>query len=350
MSGCAGCNDDCFDGGVQLSQGPTGTDGTDGLYGGWALKWEYDSGTANTTGSGEVRFNNATLASVTHIFINDTASEGVDVSSFLASVGTTPFGRIKIFKEDDSSIYWLGEITAADAAAVPAEYDLTVTHVVSNGAFTDEDDVVVCLMPDGDTGPTGGTGGTGAAGIGLLSHILAAATPTSSNSFVLGTGAITVDADTLADNQDTLRYECAVIGTTASNHHTHGLQIKFGPAGAGTALEIGVAGSTDINEGRTQGYRVVVDITRVNNTTVRIEAAVEVFYHGDYTQDFLYAPNAGAIIAPSDTYIRSGQTIGGLTLDSTAYTVETFIKTNSVVGSSPIKVIKSDLIFLNYTS
>ncbi len=210
MSDCTGCNDGCFDESIQLTQGPAGAAGSDGLYGGWALEWDFDSSTANTTGSGEVRFNNATLSSVTHIFINDTNSDSVDASSFLASVGTTPFGRIKVFKESDSSVFWLGTITAADSTSVPAEYDLTVTHVVSNGTFTDADDVVVVLMPQGVSGSTGTAGTDG------IAVIQANMTPTSSTTGGVQSDIINGTTLDFGDVDDFLRMEFTIIGDTAS--------------------------------------------------------------------------------------------------------------------------------------
>ena len=73
---CTGCNDGCFDESVQLATGLTGTAGTngnDGLYGGWSLKWKFDTNTGSGTGTNEVRLNNASPASATEIYVNDDA-------------------------------------------------------------------------------------------------------------------------------------------------------------------------------------------------------------------------------------------------------------------------------------
>jgi len=164
---CTGCNDGCFDESVQLAAGPTGADGVNGLYGGWSLKWKFDTNTGSGTGSNEVRLNNASPASATVIYVNDDAFGTGAADVFLSSVTSAPYGRIKIFKEYDSTIFWLATITAADATTVPAEVAFTVTDVVTNGAFADADDVVLTLAP---AGPTGATGGIGSNGVSVLDY------------------------------------------------------------------------------------------------------------------------------------------------------------------------------------
>jgi hypothetical protein len=163
--GCTGCNDGCFDESVQLALGPAGsagTNGSDGLYGGWSLKWKFDSNVGSGTGSSEVRLNNASPVSATVIYVNDNAFGTGAANVFLSSVTSAPYGRIKIFKEYDSTIFWLATITAADDTIVPAEVKFTVTDVVTNGSFTDGDDIVLTLAPAGATGSQGPIGLDGA--------------------------------------------------------------------------------------------------------------------------------------------------------------------------------------------
>lgn len=166
---CVGCNDGCFDESVQLAQGPTGnagTNGSNGLYGGWSLKWKFDDNTGSGTGSNEVRLNSVDPQTANVIYVNDDAFGTGAADVFLSSVTSAPYGRIKIFKEYDSTVFWLATITAADDTAVPAEVKFTVTDVVTNGSFTDGDDIVLTLAPAGATGATGtGTPGTDGAAV-----------------------------------------------------------------------------------------------------------------------------------------------------------------------------------------
>lgn len=155
---CVGCNDGCFDESVQLAQGPTGnagTNGSNGLYGGWSLKWKFDDNTGSGTGSNEVRLNSVDPQAANVIYVNDDAYGTGAADVFLSSVTSAPFGKIKIFKEYDSTVFWLATITAADDTTVPAEVKFTVTDVVTNGSFTDGDDVVLTLAPAGATGVDG---------------------------------------------------------------------------------------------------------------------------------------------------------------------------------------------------
>jgi hypothetical protein len=168
--GCTGCNDGCFDESVQLALGPSGSDGSDGLYGGWSLKWKFDSNVVSGTGSSEVRLNNASPVSATVIYVNDNAFGTGAANVFLSSVTSAPYGRIKIFKEYDSTIFWLATITAADDTIVPAEVKFTVTDVVTNGSFTDGDDIVLTLAPAGATGATGPQGPQGTDGVAVLDY------------------------------------------------------------------------------------------------------------------------------------------------------------------------------------
>jgi hypothetical protein len=104
------------------------------------------------------------------IYVNDDAYGTGAADVFLSSVTSAPFGKIKIFKEYDSTIFWLATITAADDTTVPAEVKFTVTDVVTNGSFTDGDDIVLTLAPAGATGATGSQGPQGTDGVAVLDY------------------------------------------------------------------------------------------------------------------------------------------------------------------------------------
>jgi len=221
--GCTGCDDGCFDESVQLAAGPTGTagtNGTNGLYGGWSLKWKFDTNIGSGTGSNEVRLNDVTPASATVIYVNDDAFGTGAADVFLSSVTSAPYGRIKIFKEYDSTIFWLATITAADPTTVPAEVKFTVTDVVTNGTFTDADDVVLTLAPAGAVGATGaaGTGTPGANGVTILHYDTAQSSfsPTAigitSQVTPVIKRAFSIPANTWETNGDMIELEIMAIG------------------------------------------------------------------------------------------------------------------------------------------
>jgi hypothetical protein len=215
---CTGCNDGCFDESVQLAQGPAGsagTNGSDGLYGGWSLKWKFDTNIGSGTGTNEVRLNNASPASATEIYVNDDAFGTGAADVFLSSVTSAPYGRIKIFKEYDSTIFWLATITAADDTTVPAEVKFTVTDVVTNGSFTDGDDIVLTLAP---TGATGAAGPTGPNGVTILHYDVAqgsfspTAIGTTNQTTATIKRAFSIPANTWETNGDMIELEIMAIG------------------------------------------------------------------------------------------------------------------------------------------
>ncbi len=125
----------------------SGNPGSNGLFGGHSSKWKFD-GSTTTPGpsSTYIRVNNASLASVTEIYINETNFNSLDVSAFLTSFNATgDYGYIRLFKEFDDNTFWVGQITnIADAGTYRT---LTVTHTQSNGTFTTDDAIVVTFTP-----------------------------------------------------------------------------------------------------------------------------------------------------------------------------------------------------------
>ena len=139
--------------------------GINGVYGGYSSEWLFDNGTTPTpiTTAGDFRFNNATLSAVTGIIINETNADATDLNAFLAGfTNSGNFGLLRISKKSDSSIFWMGIITAN--SDLGDQYDVTLTHVASNGPFTNSDPCVVSFVNNGAPGidGTNGTNGTNA--------------------------------------------------------------------------------------------------------------------------------------------------------------------------------------------
>jgi len=287
---CVGCNDGCFDESVQLAQGPTGnagTNGSNGLYGGWSLKWKFDDNTGSGTGSNEVRLNNASPASATVIYVNDDAYGTGAADVFLSSVTSAPFGKIKIFKEYDSTIFWLATITAADATAVPAEVAFTVTNVVTNGTFTDGDDIVLTLAPAGATGAKGDKGDTGDDGVSVLDYRTADGGPftggvlyfpgivqaaVSNLAVVQDTSAnnlqTTIPSNTLQNVGDFLRVKLvvAVQSSTIASESLGAMQ--FSVWWDTILIASFNVGSLALNAVGSQGVEIIIDVAMVDNTLI----------------------------------------------------------------------------------
>jgi len=138
-----------------------GPQGFQGNYGGWSSFWRYD-GTSITSGtaSGDFRFNNGTLSSVDHLYINDVNADSANMQAFLDAWNNSgDFGLVRISKMTDANEFWMGIVTAETDTG--SEHDISVTHVVSNGTFTDDAAYVISFVESGANGTNGTNGADG---------------------------------------------------------------------------------------------------------------------------------------------------------------------------------------------
>jgi len=137
--------------------GPIGPQGIQGEFGGDSAEYAFDVATAKADpGSGKLRYNNATPASATEIYIDILDANAVDISAWLAALDdstSTIKGRIRVFKKDDSSKFATFNITAITDET--GYYTLAVTYVTGNSTFADTDEIVVTFSATGDKGETG---------------------------------------------------------------------------------------------------------------------------------------------------------------------------------------------------
>lgn len=128
--------------------GQVGATGAQGEYGGYSSVWNFSTTTTSGTTAGQLRFNSGTYASVTTMYINKTNQDSTDLSNFLATLSNgTYYGKIRIFKESDSSKFWEGTITNVSSGA--SEYTLTVSYILANSTFSASDSVVLSFTPHG---------------------------------------------------------------------------------------------------------------------------------------------------------------------------------------------------------
>jgi hypothetical protein len=142
--------------------------GEDGAIPGYFYKFA-TSTTDGDPGAGVLRFNHATYASVTEIYIDDADSNGgatqADTATWGASTSTIK-GYLHIVDINDSSTYARFKITAA-VDDETGYNKITVVHLASNNTFSADDELSVHFTGvglKGDTGSTGSTGSTGATG------------------------------------------------------------------------------------------------------------------------------------------------------------------------------------------
>ena len=169
--------------------GPTGSTGPQGNPGGH--QYEFDTGTTGTgIGAGILRFNNATPASVTQVFVHETTDSAYDITALLSTLdGRTSAnkGTLLIYGSD-GGIFDGGEAISfliSDLTDNGSYWTIAVSVVGSVSSFSDTDKVWCEFSiegdkgdtgltgsqgpqgnvgPDGPTGPSGGTGPTGPSG------------------------------------------------------------------------------------------------------------------------------------------------------------------------------------------
>jgi hypothetical protein len=143
--------------------GDAGDTGTQGSSGGYSFAYDFDTGVAAPPGSGEIRFNNATIASVTTIWVHDTDRNSNDLDANLDQLANGD--AIMILSEVDDDFASFDVTGNTDSGAY---HTLTVTYVNSSGGFADAEDILLAPMfqtgAQGDTGVAGGQGDTGVTG------------------------------------------------------------------------------------------------------------------------------------------------------------------------------------------
>lgn len=128
------------------------------LIGGRTALWgEFDFDTDTTAtdpGTGDVKFNSATPASVTAIYISQTTDAGFDAENFLDALATGDV--IYIQDEDNATKFWRGTVSGA-LTDNGAWWTIPVTYVDggAGGLFANNDNLLVALLFAG-----AGTGGS----------------------------------------------------------------------------------------------------------------------------------------------------------------------------------------------
>lgn len=141
--------------------GAAGSNGSDGISPGF----DYAFATSTTMadpGLGNIRFNNATIASVTAIAIDDASNNTTNpsIESYILTwddSSATHKGTIiikKVSAQQNFAVYNLASLT--DNAGWT---QLTVTHVTSNGSFSASDNLSVSFYRTGNAGSSGAGSG-----------------------------------------------------------------------------------------------------------------------------------------------------------------------------------------------
>lgn len=130
--------------------GPKGDTGADGATGGIPLTW--DAGTTTGAASGEIRANNAAIASVTQLFISETDRDGAAITGLLGNftVGTTL--QVRTANSGANKAYF--EVSGA-LTDNGSDRTVPVTYLDAIGTFSDGDTIALIVGYKGDVGATG---------------------------------------------------------------------------------------------------------------------------------------------------------------------------------------------------
>ena len=109
-------------------------------------------------GSGNVRFNNATVASVTAIAIDDLDKNGVDQSAYIALFddSTNTVKGTLVFRTGGGDVATFNITGLTDNTGW---FQIAVTHVASSGTFADGEDTFIGFTRAGDKGADGAGSG-----------------------------------------------------------------------------------------------------------------------------------------------------------------------------------------------
>jgi hypothetical protein len=143
--------------GIQGEQGVKGDTGNDGVSSG--LLYAFNSNTADSDpGNGQAKLNNATLASVTQIYIDNLENGGANVSAFIDSWddSTDPNvrGVVKITKKGAEANFVIFNVTGAVVDGTGYR-KVPVAHVASAGSFTASDILSILFSRTGNKGTDG---------------------------------------------------------------------------------------------------------------------------------------------------------------------------------------------------
>jgi hypothetical protein len=217
-----------------LPTGATGATGASGTNSQLAMTWNSSTSDADP-GGGKIAFNHGTVSSVSVLYVDDADDASADISGFVQSwddvSNTTAKGIVTITKEGTPATYALFKISGSVTDA--SGYNkVAVTHIASNGSFSNNDGVGVHFSYSGNDGSDGD-------GIGDMNDVIDDTSPqlggnldmngkdivTTSNADIdlapHGTGKVVVKGNT---NPGTVVFNC--------ESNSHGQTVKSQPHSA----------------------------------------------------------------------------------------------------------------------
>lgn len=225
------------DGSVIMRELPCVTE-IQGLFGGNAFSFTYATATADADpGDGLLRFNNATIASATVVYVDDKEFNGTDIQAWKTDFAVG--GRLMFTLQDDPTKWANFRITVNTDAVGYTK--LTVVLIANNGAFdTTLGNLIMNYSPPGASGSAGTTGATGPAGAAGATGATGVSGVTGATGPAGATGAGTTGATGPAGATGATGPSGGPTGATGPVGATG----ATGPTGAGTTGATGPVGAT----------------------------------------------------------------------------------------------------------
>lgn len=132
-----------------------------------AFAFTFNTATTDSDpGDSTLKLNNATVSSVTQIFVDLAEFNGSTITAWLDSLDDatgTNKGRVRLYQRSNQAIW--ADFTLTGVTSATGYRKLVVTYVDHEGTFgTDPGDIVLDFTPSGNAGAAGATGATGPAG------------------------------------------------------------------------------------------------------------------------------------------------------------------------------------------
>ncbi|MEO0490217.1 MAG: hypothetical protein AAFZ49_11750, partial [Cyanobacteria bacterium J06659_2] len=125
---------------------PSGEAGSNG----YGLNYEFDNGTSAGAATGQIRFNNSTLASATAIYLNETDADGLDATAIMTALNSN--SGVVVWNRENNAIARFS--TGGALTDNGGDRTIPVTYEASNGSFSDGDNVFISFALRGTVGPT----------------------------------------------------------------------------------------------------------------------------------------------------------------------------------------------------
>jgi len=192
--------------GATGSTGSTGSTGASGTNSQLAMTWSSSTSDADP-GAGKIAFNHGTLSSVSILYVDDADDASADISGFVQSwddiTNSTAKGIVTVTKEGTPSTYAIFKVSGSvtDASGYTK---VPVTHVVSNGSFSNTDGVGVHFSYSGTDGSMTSFTVAGSSG--------SSQTITNGNTLTIAAGA---NITTTGSSTDTITIACTLDDPTA---------------------------------------------------------------------------------------------------------------------------------------